>query len=194
MSEKSKGSTITQWTSCLGPHLTNLSTCTGPLASKDAARYVKIASEAVQCAHDHKDKVIHRDLKPSNVIIDSAGQLRVTDFGLAKQLFGDPNATQTFGFVGTPAYASPEQISGNSAAADQRTDVYGLGAILYKLLTTQPPFHGASPADVIRMVLSEDPRSPRSLNVKVDVDLATICMKCLAKDPTGRYATARTSR
>jgi eukaryotic-like serine/threonine-protein kinase len=174
-----------------GPSLDQLVDKGGPLASKDAARYVKIAAEAVQCAHDHKHKVIHRDLKPSNVIMDGAGQLRVTDFGLAKQLLDDPKATQTFGFVGTPAYAAPEQYSGNPAAADERTDVYGLGAILYKLLTTHSPFQGASAADIIRMVVSEDPRTPRSLNADVGVDVSVICMKCLTKEPTRRYATAR---
>jgi serine/threonine-protein kinase len=158
-----------------------------PLAPEQAARYVKIVAEAIDYAHRHG--ILHRDLKPSNVLIDEADQPRITDFGLAKRIGNDPDATISGAIVGTPSYMSPEQALGR-VAVGPATDVYSLGAMLYDVLCARPPFRADSPLETLRQVRDFEPASPRILNPQVPRDLETICLKCLAKEPQRRYASA----
>ncbi|MCM2373315.1 serine/threonine-protein kinase [Aporhodopirellula aestuarii] len=140
--------------------------------------------------HAHRRGILHRDLKPSNVLIDQDGQPYVADFGLAKQIDVDSNLTRDGAIVGTPNYMAPEQARG----PDELTtacDVYGLGAILYELLSGQPPFQHDSPTLTLLAVVSEDPVPLQKLVPTLDRDLATICMKCLEKQPTARYGSAQ---
>ncbi|HEV3344701.1 MAG TPA: serine/threonine protein kinase [Pirellulales bacterium] len=158
-----------------------------PLAPDEAARYVKIVAEAIHYAHEHG--ILHRDLKPSNVLIDETDQPRITDFGLAKRIDRDPDATISGAIVGTPSYMSPEQGLGR-VAVGPATDVYSLGAMLYDLLCARPPFQADSPLETLRQVRDCEPASPRILNPHVPRDLETICLKCLAKETHRRYASA----
>jgi serine/threonine protein kinase len=152
-----------------------------------AALVVEIA-RALQHAHDRG--VLHRDLKPGNILLDAAGHAHVTDFGLAKLVAADNALTRTRELLGTPSYLSPEAAQGGGRALSTATDIYGLGAVLYYLLTGTPPFAGATALETIRDVIASEPRPPRALNTRVDRDLETICLKCLAKEPARRYATA----
>jgi eukaryotic-like serine/threonine-protein kinase len=161
----------------------------GPLPSARAAQLVAKIAVAVDYAHQHK--ILHRDLKPSNVILDEAGEPRVTDFGLARQLGGDSTLTLTGQVFGSPAFIPPEQASGRRAAVGVCSDVYGLGAILYYLLTARPPFVGETIETTLAQVLEQEPVSPRLLNASVPRDLETICLKCLEKEPSRRYASAQ---
>jgi WD40 repeat protein/serine/threonine protein kinase len=159
-----------------------------PLPPREAAAILQKVAEAVEYAHSRG--IIHRDLKPGNVLLDRDGQPKVTDFGLAKMVRGDSNLTVTGQVLGTPAYMSPEQASGKSLEAGPTADVYSLGATLYCLLTGRAPFQAASTMETLRQVLEQEPVSPRQLNATVDRDLETICLKCLQKAPSRRYATA----
>ncbi len=161
---------------------------TGPLPSRVAARYVQLTARAVHFAHRHN--ILHRDLKPSNILVDASDEPQVTDFGLAKRLGGDSGQTRTGAVLGTPSYMAPEQAAGKIKDLGPWTDVYGLGAVLYELLTGRPPFRSETPMDTVMQVLERDPVPPRLLNPKVDADLQTICLKCLDKDPRHRYLTA----
>ena len=160
----------------------------GPLPARLAARHVRAVADAV--AHAHRHGVIHRDLKPGNVIIDGDDEPRVTDFGLAKQLDQHDSPTLTGQALGTPGFAAPEQLSPKLGTVDARSDVYGLGALLYHLLTGRPPFLAGSLAETIEQTAHAEPAPPRALNPAVPRDLETICLKCLAKEPARRYATA----
>jgi serine/threonine protein kinase len=151
------------------------------------ARLVADVADALE--HAHKNGVIHRDIKPSNLLLSQAGRLSVNDFGLARVL-EQPGVTLSGEFVGTPAYMSPEQVAAGRVPLDQRTDIYSLGATLYELLTLEPPFRGRSRDEVLGQIVQKDPRPPRKLNKKAPVDLETICLKCLEKDPDRRYQTA----
>jgi WD40 repeat protein len=156
------------------------------LRSEAVARAMSAVARAVAFAHERA--VLHRDLKPSNILIDEAGEPQVTDFGLAK-LLDDPDAsvlTRSSAILGSPSYMAPEQAEPGGREVTRATDVYGLGAILYELLSGRPPFTGASPLIVARRVVEESPR--RLLEAPEDLD--TICRKCLAKDPRDRYASA----
>jgi WD40 repeat protein/predicted Ser/Thr protein kinase len=157
-----------------------------PLA--EAVRWVELLARAV--AYCHEQGVLHRDLKPANVLLTADGVPKLTDFGLAKAL--DPDGpgqlTRTGDVMGTPSYMAPEQAAGRPA--DRTTDVYGLGAILYELLTGRPPFEGESTLGVMKQVLETPARSPRRLRPEVSRDLETVCLKCLEKQPTARYLTA----
>ena len=153
-----------------------------------AARWVRDAADAVD--HAHSRGVIHRDLKPGNVLIDKEDQPHITDFGIAKILGGEIRHTATGTVLGTLGYLAPEQASGFGGAADERTDVYGLGAILYHCLTGRPPLAGEDGFVSLRSVIANEPDGPRSSTKTVPVDLDTICLKCLCKDPSGRYAGA----
>jgi eukaryotic-like serine/threonine-protein kinase len=155
--------------------------------ARAAARLVATAARAVH--HAHQRGILHRDLKPSNILLDKDSQPHVADFGLAKRVVGDSAATDSGRITGTPSYMAPEQ----AAAAPVLTtavDVYGLGAILYELLTGRPPFRTESPLDTILQARTQAPPRPRALNPKADRDLETICLKCLEKDPVRRYGSA----
>jgi serine/threonine protein kinase len=160
----------------------------GPLPGRTAARYVRIIARAVHYAH--RQGILHRDLKPSNILLDAGDEPHVTDFGLAKKLGGEKGHTATGAVMGTPSYMSPEQAAGKTHELGPCCDVYGLGAVLYELITGRPPFQSDSPLDTLVHVLDRDPVPPRLLNPKVDRDLETICLKCLEKDPRHRYASA----
>jgi len=164
-----------------------------PMEAKAAARCVQRVADALQHAHDHG--VLHRDLKPSNILLDDLDAPRITDFGIARMAVGDTTTnshtaelTRTGQMLGSPGYAAPEQaLQGH---ADGRTDVYGLGALLYHLITARPPFQGPTLDAILVQLRDDDPLSPRRLNPSVPRDLETICLKCLRKQPEGRYATA----
>jgi serine/threonine protein kinase len=136
----------------------------------------------------HLQGVIHRDLKPSNILIDPAGEPHLTDFGVAKLLEHDIGLTRTHEMLGTPAYMAPEQAAGN--AISPAVDIYSLGAILYELLTGQPPFRGKSPLETLRKAAEEEPVPPSTMNGSTDAELAAICLKCLEKNPMHRYGSA----
>jgi len=159
-----------------------------PLAPKEAARYVQVLAEAVQYAHGKG--ILHRDLKPSNVLVDAGGQPRITDFGLARPMEGGAGMTVTGALIGTPAYMPPEQAAAEGAALSPASDCYSLGAILYELLTGSPPFRGAGPVAIARMVVEEQPARPRSLDANIGRDLEAVCLRCLEKDPALRYQSA----
>ncbi|PYK43259.1 MAG: hypothetical protein DME53_12920, partial [Verrucomicrobia bacterium] len=151
-----------------------------------AALIAKLA-RAVAFAHEHG--ILHRDLKPGNVLFDSAGKPYVSDFGLAKWLQRECDLTQTLAILGTPYYMAPEQAT-DSRGVTASADVYSLGAILYHLLTGRPPFAGDTPMELLHRAETESPKPPRLTNQHVPRDLETICLKCLAKEPATRYASA----
>jgi eukaryotic-like serine/threonine-protein kinase len=154
-----------------------------------AARLAAEAAEAV--AHAHARGILHRDLKPANILVDDQGRPHVTDFGLAKKVESDVEITQSGAVLGTPAYMSPEQASGRRGAVTTASDVYGLGAVLYALLTGRAPFGGDSVVETIDAVRNRLPEPPRQLNAALPRDLETICLRCLEKDPRRRYPTAQ---
>lgn len=159
---------------------------------KDLPRAIGTMVKVAQAVHfAHQRGIIHRDLKPGNVLIDSNGEPHVMDFGLAKRTSGSPDEhrmTQTGAIVGTPAYMAPEQARAEKVLTTG-ADVYSLGAMLYEVLTGQPPFSGA-PLDVIMQVVSDDPPAPHVRVSGVDRDLESICLKALEKEPARRYSSA----
>jgi serine/threonine-protein kinase len=157
----------------------------GPLPPIEAAESVRSIAKAI--AYAHSRGVIHRDLKPSNILVDLDGQLKVTDFGLAKRVQGDSGLTATGQILGTPGYMPPEQAADSSKQVDEQSDLYSLGAVLFALLTGRPPFQAASPMDTLLLVLDQEPIPPRRLNSRIPADLESICLKCLQKDPRLRY-------
>lgn len=160
------------------------------LPGEQAAGYVRQLADAVQYAHERG--VLHRDLKPQNVLVDAAGVLRITDFGLAKRVHADSQLTGDFSIMGTPSYMPPEQADPGRGRAGPWSDIYSLGAVLYELLTTRPPFRADNPLETMRQVLQEEPIAPRLLNPRIATDLETICLKCLEKEPSRRYDSAKT--
>jgi len=144
--------------------------------------------------HAHQNGVLHRDLKPGNILIDREGEPHLTDFGLAKFLNpaeGDHTPltlTNSSAILGTPSYMSPEQVLNQPLSA--ASDVYGLGAILFELLTGEPPFKANTILETVRLVCEQEPKSPRSENRTLDSDLETVCLKCLEKRPDARYSSA----
>jgi serine/threonine protein kinase/TolB-like protein len=159
-----------------------------PLSIRQGAELIAKLARTVHYAHEHG--ILHRDIKPGNILLDAKGEPHLTDFGLARLVEAESTVTRTLEAMGTPSYMAPEQAAGNNAAVDKATDVYGLGAVFYQLLTGHPPFAGGTTFEIVRLVLDTEPRQPRLLNPKVDRDLSTICLKCLEKDPKRRYSSA----
>jgi tRNA A-37 threonylcarbamoyl transferase component Bud32 len=173
----------------------------GPIAPRMAAALATDLAEAVAYTHDRG--ILHRDLKPANVLLvpraeskESSGPSdlpfvpKLTDFGLAKSLEASLIETRTSVLLGTPLYMAPEQADSRLAEVGPATDVYGLGILLYEMLTGRTPFTGTSVAAVLDQVCTQEPPPLRSLRPDVPAELAVVCHKCLQKEPTQRYASA----
>ena len=193
---------------CAGPTLAKWIFERKGVSLRLAAEWVAMLADAVE--HAHQRGVLHRDLKPGNILLAHQGSAvistdpelefsgtepadlvpRITDFGLAKLQSSDATATRTGTLLGTAAYMAPEQVEGRTAAINRRTDVYGLGAILYELLTGQPPFREATDIATLVAVRQREPRRPSRLRASVPPDLEAICLTCLEKDANKRYSTA----
>jgi TolB-like protein/predicted Zn-dependent protease len=159
-----------------------------PISFRNAAELIAKLARTIHYAHEHG--ILHRDIKPGNILLDPKGEPHLTDFGLARLLETKSTVTHTMDVLGTPSYMAPEQASGRNEQLTSATDVYGLGAVFYQLLTGRPPFAGGTTFETVQLVLDSEPRQPRLWNPKIDRDLATICLKCLEKDPQRRYASA----
>jgi serine/threonine protein kinase/Tfp pilus assembly protein PilF len=159
-----------------------------PMSIRQAAELIAKVARTVHYAHEHG--ILHRDIKPGNILLNQKGEAHLTDFGLARLVETESTVTGTKEVLGTPSYMAPEQAVGETRKLTSATDVYGLGAVLYQLLTGHPPFAGGTTYETIRLLLDTEPRPPRLLNPKIDRDLSTICLKCLEKDPKRRYSSA----
>jgi WD40 repeat protein/tRNA A-37 threonylcarbamoyl transferase component Bud32 len=161
----------------------------GPLPLREALRLLEPLARAVH--HAHRAGIVHRDLTPANVLLASDGSPRVSDFGLAKRLDAGADQTRTGAVLGTPAYMAPEQAAGQGKRVGIPADVYALGAILYEMLTGRPPFRASTTLETLRRTEAEEPTPPRRLDPRLPRDIETLCLKCLEKDPTRRYASAQ---
>lgn len=175
----------------------------GPISPRSAATIVAVIAEAIQ--HAHSRGIVHRDLKPANILVKhsqpvsstdklDADTIHVADFGLAKMLTSDEHLTQTGNVLGTPAFASPEQLSGNANSDEtvhpELADIYSMGAILYFLLTGRPPHTAENLLELIQQVKSSDPVSPAAILPILPADLTAICLKAIEKSPAARYQSA----
>ena len=160
-----------------------------PMSNRRAAELIVKLARTVHYAHQRG--ILHRDIKPGNILLDADGEPHLTDFGLARLIERESTITGTMvEALGTPSYMAPEQAAGDAAQLTSATDVYGLGAVFYHVLTGHPPFAGGTTYETVRLVLESEPRQPWLWNPKVDRDLSTICLKCLDKDPQRRYSSA----
>src|SRR5882724_2172404 len=163
------------------------------MSFRQTAEHIAKMARTVHHAHEHG--ILHRDIMPGNILLDAKGEPHLTDFGLARLVESESTVTRTLEVLGTPSYMAPEQAAGNNPATavlTSATDVYGLGAVLYQLLTGHPPFAGGTTYETIKLLLETEPRPLRLWNPKVDRDLSTICLKCLEKNPQRRYSSALT--
>jgi TolB-like protein/Tfp pilus assembly protein PilF len=160
----------------------------GSISVRQAAELIAKVARTVHYAHEHG--ILHRDIKPGNILLDANGEPHLTDFGLARLVEHGSTVTGSLEVMGTPSYMAPEQAVGNNAGLSRATDVYGLGAVLYELLTGHPPFAGGTTYETIRLLLDSEPRQPRLWNRNVDRDLSAICLKCLEKGTRYRYSSA----
>lgn len=161
----------------------------GPMPARDAAQFLIPVARALDFAH--QNNVVHRDMKPGNILIDPQGVPKVTDFGIAKRLAAESALTLSGAVIGTPIYMAPEQARGTSRDVGATADIYSLGAILYEMLAGRPPFlPDESDTSIMVRVATENPVSPAWHRPGIPRDLETICLKCLAKQPAERYATA----
>jgi serine/threonine-protein kinase len=171
-----------------------------PLSIRKAVELISKLAHTVHYAHEHG--ILHRDIKPGNILLDAKGEPHLTDFGLARLVESESTVTRTLEVLGTPSYMAPEQAAGRpsqgaavsspprATGLTKAVDVYGLGSVLYQLLTSHPPFAGGTTYETIKLLLETEPRLPHLWNSKIDRDLSTICLKCLEKDPQRRYSSA----
>jgi len=160
-----------------------------PMPNRRAVELIVKLARTVHYAHERG--ILHRDIKPGNILIGAEGEPHLTDFGLARLIERESTITGTMvEALGTPSYMAPEQAAGDAAQLTSATDVYGVGAVFYHLLTGHPPFVGGTTYETVRLALETEPRHPRLWNPKIDRDLATICLKCIEKDPKRRYSSA----
>jgi serine/threonine protein kinase/Flp pilus assembly protein TadD len=159
-----------------------------PISIQRAAELIAKVARTVHYAHEHG--ILHRDIKPGNILLDTKGEPHLTDFGLARLVESESTVTRTLEVLGTPSYMAPEQATGNSETLTSKTDVYGLGAVLYQLITGHPPFAAGTTYETIKLLLETEPRPPRLWNSKIDRDLSTVCLKCLEREPKRRYSSA----
>src|SRR6266513_1211862 len=159
-----------------------------PMLIRRAVELIAKVARTVHYAHEHG--ILHRDIKPGNILLDAKGEPLLTDFGLARLVEAESTITRTREALGTPSYMAPEQAAGQLRKLSNATVVYALGAVLYHLLTGQPPFAGGTTYETIKLLMDTEPRQPRLLNPKLDRDLSTISLKCLEKDPKRRYSSA----
>jgi serine/threonine-protein kinase len=158
------------------------------LPLREAARLIETLADAVEAAH--RRHIVHRDLKPSNVLLTEEGTPKIGDFGLAKLLDAEGGETAPDAVLGTPSYMAPEQAEGRAKEVGTAADVYALGAILYETLTGRPPFKAATRVQTLNQVRAAEPVPPRHLRREVPPDLEAVCLRCLAKRPEQRYASA----
>jgi len=142
-----------------------------PISIRQAAELIAKVARTVHYAHEHG--ILHRDIKPGNILLDTKGEPQLTDFGLARLVEAESTVTRTMEVMGTPSYMAPEQAAGEYTKLSNATDVYGLGAVLYQLLTDHPPFARGTTYETIKLVLDTEPRQPRLWNRKIDRDLST---------------------
>jgi serine/threonine-protein kinase len=154
-----------------------------------AAELIALIAQALQYAHSHG--VIHRDIKPQNLMVDRAGKPYLMDFGMAKATDTPSNVTAAGTAMGTPSFMAPEQALGKTTRVDRRSDVYSLGAVLYSLVTGQPPFRGSSPMDTLQKVVNEEVIPPSAIAGGVPPALEAVILKCLQKERNDRYSTAK---
>ncbi|MEQ1830215.1 MAG: protein kinase, partial [Pirellula sp.] len=150
-----------------------------------------IHQAALALEHAHQYGIIHRDIKPGNLMVDQAGTVWVTDFGLAQVLHADTQLTRSGDHIGTLRYMSPEQAAGNREAIDHRTDIYSLGVTLYELLTLEPAIHGQDYREMLNQIAEKEPPTPKSVDPLLPTELDTIIRKAIAKEPSGRYASSK---